>query len=200
MKASRFLGISAVVSAGAGVTAGCNVWGAGGGAIGLSCAGFVLAVDFFLIAAFLARVFFWEAAFFAGAAFFAATAFFVAIYLASAAAVFLATAFAVTVFALTALFAAAFFIDVAAGLPEKECAAPAFLAATFFVTAFFATTFLVAAFFSTAPLAAEDLGLLALLAARASVATASTPAIKNLVRSFAAASHAGAGPRPLPGR
>jgi len=56
---------------------------------------------------------------------------------------------------------------------------------------------LVAAFFAAVPLAAEDLDLLALLGALVSVAAAAASAIKNLVRSFAAASHAGAGPRPL---
>jgi hypothetical protein len=73
----------------------------------------------------------------------------------------------------------------------------AFFTIAYFALAFFAAAFLVAALFVTAPLTAEDFDLLNLLAALAPVATASAPAIKNFERSFAAASQAGAGPRPL---
>jgi len=73
----------------------------------------------------------------------------------------------------------------------------AFFTIAYFAPAFFAAAFLVAALFATAPLTAEDFDLLNLLAALAPVATALAPAIKNFERSFAAASQAGAGPRPL---
>jgi len=62
--------------------------------------------------------------------------------------------------------------------------------------AFFAI-FLATPFFATAPLVTDDFGLPALLAVLVPVATASAPAIENLDRSLAAASQAGAGPRPL---
>ncbi len=87
--------------------------------------------------------------------------------------------------------------QLAGGSAQVVDSAPAATVAAFFANVFFATTFLVAAFFAPAPLAAEYFGLLALLATPAPVATASAPAIRNFERSFAAASHAGVGPRPL---
>jgi hypothetical protein len=56
-----------------------------------------------------------------------------------------------------------------------------------------ATSRVVPPFFATTLPAAEDFGVLTLLPALVSVATASAPAIKNLVRSFTASSHACAG-------
>jgi hypothetical protein len=115
------------------------------------------------------------------------------------------SAFAATVLTAAALLPAAFFTT--AGFVDG---AAAFFAATFLLTvttvlavgdfltaAFFVTTFLAAAFFATTPFLPVAFGLLALLTTLASAATAPAPSIKKLVRSFAPASHAGAGPRPL---
>jgi hypothetical protein len=91
----------------------------------------------------------------------------------------------------------------AAALPAGDVfVALAFLAGAFVVTRFLAATFFGAAFVNTAfvataPFVAEDFALPALLAAPVSVATVAKLAIKNFERSFAAASHAGAGLRPL---
>ncbi len=79
----------------------------------------------------------------------------------------------------------------------SDFAATDLTAGVFLLATFLATTFSAAAFFATAPLLPAAFGLLALLTAPASGATTPAPPIKNLVRSFAAASHAGAGPRPL---
>src|SRR5471032_1511126 len=75
-----------------------------------------------------------------------------------------------------------------------------FLPAVFVFTAFFAGASLAVAVVATAFFAATFLALAFLprsFAPRASAEPTSAPSTRNLVRSFTAASHAGAGPRPL---
>src|SRR5258708_6753612 len=75
-----------------------------------------------------------------------------------------------------------------------------FLSAVFAVTAFFAGAFFAAGFVAAAFFAATFLAeafLPATFALPASAEPTSAPAIKNFERSLAAASHVGAGPRPL---
>src|SRR6202049_2774863 len=94
------------------------------------------------------------------------------------------------------LFGDVFFVDVF--FPGGFCVVftPTFLPTVFAVTAFLAAGFVATAFFATF-LAEVFLPASFALPASAEPTPTPTPSTRNLVRSFAAASHAGAGPRPL---